>query len=389
MPRSVESIAPSRSAAGRMRRLVYQLRTEASTPVRDAVAVALGAFVGCSPWYGFHLAICWGLGRLLQLNRLKMYLAANVSNPVAAPFLVLGELQVGAWMRRGELHALTLESVRSTDPWTFGADIVIGSIVVGGGLGLVLGLATWLGTRGRDADPFFSALVSKASDRYVTTSITAWEFARGKLRGDPVYRTVVMDGMLRSGGTLVDVGCGQGLMLALLAEAAAASQFGDWPAGPPPPVFDRLVGIEMRRSVAAVAHQALGEVATIVEGDARSQAPATCKAVLFFDVLHMMPAADQEALLRRMAGSLEPDGVIVVREADAAAGWCFSAVRAGNKLKALVFGHWHQGFQYRTADEWRDCFTAAGFDVEARGAGDGTPFGNVLFILTPSLRASA
>jgi SAM-dependent methyltransferase len=198
-----------------------------------------------------------------------------------------------------------------------------------------------------------------------------------------------MGGVLRPGGTLVDVGCGQGLMLALLAETAAASQFGDWPVGPPPPVFDRLVGIEMRRSVAALARQALGDDATIVEGDARTHVPTNCRAVLFFDVLHMMPADDQEGLLRRMAGSLEPDGVIVVREADAAAGWRFTAVRAGNKLKALLFGHWRQRFQFRTADEWKDCFTAAGFDVDARGAGEGTPFGNVLFILTRSLRASA
>ena len=80
---------------------------------------------------------------------------------------------------------------------------------------------------------------------------------------------------------------------------------------------------------------------------------------------------------------------VLCGEADAAAGWRFSVVRAGNRLKALLFGHWHQGFRFRTADEWRDCFTAAGFDVEARAAGEGTPFGNVLFILTRSLRASA
>src|SRR5687768_3829967 len=108
------------------------MRTEASTPARDAAAVGVGVFVGCSPWYGFHLALCWILGRLLRLNRLKMYLAANVSNPVAAPLIILSELQTGAWIRRGSIHVLSMETVRTTDPWTFGADIVVGSVVVGG-----------------------------------------------------------------------------------------------------------------------------------------------------------------------------------------------------------------------------------------------------------------
>ena len=68
----------------------------------------------------------------------------------------------------------------------------------------------------------FADLVRRASDRYLATSITAWEFARGKLRGDPLYRDGRSPaGCCAPGGTLVDVGCGQGLMLALLAEAAA------------------------------------------------------------------------------------------------------------------------------------------------------------------------
>ena len=49
------------------------------------------------------------------------------------------------------------------------------------------------------------------------------------------------------------------------------------------------------RRVAAIARQALGDAATIVEGDARTHCENGSRVVLFFDVLHMMPAADQEA----------------------------------------------------------------------------------------------
>jgi uncharacterized protein (DUF2062 family) len=372
--------------AGQMRRLVRDLRTEASGAGREAMAVGAGVFIGCLPFYGFHLLICLAAGTLLRLNRLKLYVAANVSNPFMAPVLILSELQAGALVRRGELRSLTLDAVKQIDPWNVGADLLLGSVIVGAMLGLVVGSATWLLTRDGADDPFFAGLVRRASDRFVATSIVAWEFARGKLRGDPLYQTVLMRGVLPSGpsaGTLVDVGCGSGLTLALLAEAAACWREGEWPREmPAPPVFDRLVGIELRPRAARLARRALGDAVTIVEADARHSAPARCDVILFFDVLHMMAHADQEQLLGSMAELLAPSGVILVREADAAAGWRFQAVRAGNRLKALAFGYWRQPFHFRTSAEWSALFERLGFSVARRGTGDGTPFANVLFVLT-------
>ena len=63
-----------------------------------------------SPLYGFHLAICWVVGSLLGLNRLKMYFAANISNPFVAPWLVFAEVQLGAWLRRGSFHPLSRDN---------------------------------------------------------------------------------------------------------------------------------------------------------------------------------------------------------------------------------------------------------------------------------------
>jgi uncharacterized protein (DUF2062 family) len=376
--------SPSRPTpfAGHVRRLVYDLRTEGSGPGRDAASIGVGVFVGCSPFYGFHLIICWVFGRLLRLNRLKMYLAANVSNPLMAPLIVFLELQAGAWIRRGSFHALTLEAVRATDPWTFGADLLLGSLIVGGVIGALAALATWAATRAGKADLGFTELARRASDRYVAISITAWEFARGKLRRDPVYRTVVTGGVLPSGGTLIDVGCGQGLTLAALAEARRLWVEGVWPSAvPAPPIFDRLVGIELRPGVASIASRALDGDATIVRADVRETSPERCRTVLMFDVLHMIPADDQLQLISAFAGALEPGGVVLVREADAAGGWRFEAVRTGNRLKAIAFGNWKQRFHFRSAREWEACFERLGFLIERRATHEGTPFANLLFVL--------
>jgi uncharacterized protein (DUF2062 family)/ubiquinone/menaquinone biosynthesis C-methylase UbiE len=365
-----------------LRRFLHGLRTEADGPGREAAAIGAGVFIGALPFYGFHLLICLVAGSLFRLNRLRLYLAANISNPVMAPFLIFSELQVGALVRRGELRSLTLDAVKRIDPWSFGVDILLGSLIVGAALGLTIGGTTWLLTREGDDDPLFAGLVRRASDRFVSVSILAWEFARGKLRGDPLYRTVLMDGVLPSGGTLVDVGCGTGLMLALLAEADSTFRTGKWPAGAPaPPVFDELVGIELRPRVARLAMSALGESAAILQADARDAALEGADAVLFFDVLHMMPAGDQERLLASMARRLRPEGVMLVREADAGAGWGFRTVRAGNRLKAVAVGRWRQTFHFRSAAEWTALFQRMGFAVTCHAAGEGTPFANVLFVL--------
>jgi hypothetical protein len=141
--------------------------------------------------------------------------------------------------------------------------------------------------------------------------------------------------------------------------------------------------------VARLAQSALGGEATIVAGDARTATPEACHAMLFFDVLQMMPHADQERLLASIGPRLAPAAVVLVREADASAGWRFRAVHVGNTLKAIAFGQWGQRFYFRTSAEWVALFERLGFVVTRRTMGDGTPFANVLFCLTLAPRGSA
>jgi SAM-dependent methyltransferase len=373
-----------------VRRLFYGLRTEGAGAGREATAVGVGVFIGCLPFYGFHLLLCWVTGWLFGLNRLKVYIAANISNPLIAPTLIFTELQAGAWLRRGAFHALTLQTAKTTDLSVFALDILAGSLMLGATLGAAVALVTYLLMRGTADDAMFIDLVRDASDRYLTASITAWEFARGKLRSDPVYRATGCGGLLPSGGTLVDIGCGGGLTLALLAEARTRYSEGRWPAAwSPPPRFDRMIGIETRARSASAARQALGSDATIVHGDARTTDVRPCRAVLLFDVLHMLRAPEQETLLATVSAGLEPGGVVLIREADASGGWRFALVRLGNRVKALAFGHWRQPFHFRTPDEWLACFASHGLAGQVRPMGAGTPFANVLFRVTVPAHASA
>jgi len=361
---------------GGLRRIFYDLRTEASGRGRDAAALGVGTLIGCSPFYGFHLLLVWCIGWLLRLNRLKMYLAANISNPLVSPLLVLSELQVGAWARRQDFHQLSLSEIRTTNAWTYGGDLLLGSLIVGTTLGLAVAAATYL-TAG-DRDPL-ARLWERASDPYLPHSITAWEFARGKLRGDPLYRATAAAGLLRDGPTLVDVGCGQGLTLSVLAEAPRLWAEGGWPDGAlPPPRFARLVGIELRPRVARLAQQALGPAVEVRSSDARDSTFPQADTVLFFDVLHLMPPEDQERVIARASAALSPGGTILIREADPAGGWGFTAVRLGNRLKSIVVGRWRQRFHFRTAGAWASLLARHGLQVAVQPMGGNTPFANLL-----------
>lgn len=372
--------APSPTpAAARARRFARELRTEAATPARRAAAAGLGVFVGCTPFYGLHLALSYGLAWLFGLSRLTVYLFANISNPLVAPFLVFAEVQVGGLVRRGAFYPLTVDALRAMRPWTFGIDLVVGAAIVGALLGAAMGLAVYQGLRRRPRPGRFERLAFAAADRYVDGSFTAWEFGRGKLRGDPVYRAALCDARLPSGGTLVDFGCGQGLMLALLVEATDADAAGAWPP-PAPPSFERLIGVESRSNVARLARLALGEAAEIHEIDGRDFVFPPCRVVLCFDVLHMMPPTDQARLLARMRDALQPGGVLLVREADATSPH-FWRVRVGNRAKAILTGAWRQPLCFRDADDWTALFTSLGFVVERVEGERAGAFGNVLFRL--------
>jgi hypothetical protein len=138
--------------------------------------------------------------------------------------------------------------------------------------------------------------------------------------------------------------------------------------------------VETRPKAAAIARRALGPEAEIVTEDVRRRPLPPARAVLLFDVLSLMPERDQDALLAVVLSSLESGGVLLVREADATAGWRFRAVRAGNWIKACWVGRFRQEFHFRSLAEWRGWLEQAGLEVEVRPMGMGTPFGNVLLV---------
>lgn len=381
-PATAATVVPAGPAVHRLLRPIYnlhvRLRTEGDSPGRQAAAVGIGLFVGCSPFYGLHLAICVALASLLRLNRIQTYLAAQISVPVVAPFLLLGEIEAGRLLRGAGWLPLDLAALRRLNPWQFGLDLVTGSLVVGGVLGALAAAITWHTVRRLRREPEKNALIDDTARRYVESGPFAWEFVRGKLRYDPVYFHLLQGGGLPREGRLCDLGCGRGIVLALLATARGQEERGTWPAGWPAPPRLSLAGIEGRRSHAEIAAKALGGEAEVAHGDLRSAGLPEADLFLLLDVLHYLGAAAQEALLDRIATALPPGGTLLLRDADAQGGARFAATRVQERLCALARGHFRQRFHYRTATAWMELLEKRGLTATREPMAMGTPYANVL-----------
>jgi len=208
-------------------------------------------------------------------------------------------------------------------------------------------------------------VVKDAVARYTASSRIARIVMRGKLRGDPVYREL-LDRGIGAARTVVDLGCGRGLLLALI---VAARRGADRP---------ELHGIEVAASAARTARLALGDAATIVEADLAKESLPPCDAVTLLDVAHYLTVPVQDELWTRVRAALRPGGRLFVRDADAAAGVGFLAIRAAERFAAIRDGDGRRPFAYRTAAELRGRLEAAGFTVTAAPMRRGTPFANVL-----------
>ncbi len=230
-------------------------------------------------------------------------------------------------------------------------------------------------------DAALRCLLDAASRPFQETGRYAWHFARGKLRRDPVYFTLLEQGILPDAGTLLDLGCGQGILLALLVAASERFRRGEWPAGwPPPPGHLDLRGIEVLEGRAGAARAALGDRARIECRDIRDAQWPACSAVVMLDVLYHFTGQEQEDLLRAAARALTPGGVLILREADSGAGIRFRVTRWMERLSCTLRGIPWRGHQYRSAAQWAELLDALGFAVRAEPMSRGTPFANVLFV---------
>ncbi|MBD8083589.1 DUF2062 domain-containing protein [Chryseobacterium caseinilyticum] len=108
-----------------------------------AFSIALGVFVGFSPFWGFHTLLVISLSVLFKLNKVLAFIASNVSLPPFIPFIIVASLFLGSSFVAGESDIFNQE-------WNFELvknhflQYIIGSMILAISMSAISWIATFL-----------------------------------------------------------------------------------------------------------------------------------------------------------------------------------------------------------------------------------------------------
>ena len=232
-----------------------------------------------------------------------------------------------------------------------------------------------------DPDAAWRAILDAATAGYQGTDAHALRFSRAKLGNDRVFRHVLEQGLIPPGAQVVDAGCGQGLFASLLRAAGAVARAGRWPvAWAAAPLDARVTGIDLLDLDLQRARSALGDAATFVHADMRRFDFPPCDRIAFFDTLHYIAPAEQDAVLARARSALRPGGALILRVHDAGAGARYRFGLWVDRVTMLLHGGGFGRLAGRPLDGWRARLEALGLAAEAMPMNGRPPFANLLIV---------
>jgi len=305
---------------GALGRTIQRLRGSELTPLRFALSVAVGLWVGCQPLYGLHFFLCAALTIPLRLNFLVAYAAAHISIPPSLPFLWFLALQLGSLFFTGGWMDLSTADFRPDRAADLGAKLVVGSLLLGSILAVAGGVLAYFalrlfGSRRGGPSPALrlEAAIGRTARRYRKAPPAIRHYVRFKLLLDPLaeqlysaLRTFVPEAEAGARLEVVDAGTGRGQYALLLHELG---------------ISKATIGFDHDADKIAAATIAAESVeATFSARDLRQGPYPDCDLVLLFDVLHYLSSEEQAAVVGLACGALRSGGHVLVRETDRGAG---------------------------------------------------------------------
>jgi len=111
---------------------------------KKSAAIALGIFIGISPFWGFQTVLLFTFAALFRLNKVIAYLASNVSFPPFIPFVIYGSLKMGSYFVSNDAPLILESSVTLDDIQKNATQYIVGSLILASVLALTFGLISYL-----------------------------------------------------------------------------------------------------------------------------------------------------------------------------------------------------------------------------------------------------
>lgn len=226
---------------------------------------------------------------------------------------------------------------------------------------------------------FYRALANDAAERYRPAGRFACHFAYGKLTRDPAFALILRHGLLTRAGRMLDLGCGQGLIAALIEAAGARREAWpeDWPL---PPSATAYLGIDVHRRDIDRAGRSVDGMARFVCADIRNASFAPADTIVLLDVLHYLDSDAQDDLLRRARDAFEGEGMLLLRVADESPSLRCRFTHAVDRIVMALRRHRFAPLHGRPLTAWIHTLEALDFEVTATPMPPGLPFPNVLLV---------
>lgn len=132
----------------------YLFRTHES-PIVKASSVALGAFMGIAPFWGFQMLIVIFLAWVLKLNKALAILVSNISIPPMIPIILYFSYKMGAiWIPDNHLEISFSKNLDLEDIHRNFIQYIVGSLTLATVVAIVLGSITfvWVSAKKNKSD---------------------------------------------------------------------------------------------------------------------------------------------------------------------------------------------------------------------------------------------
>lgn len=110
---------------------------------KKSAAIALGVFIGISPFWGFQTILLFTFAALFKLNKVIAYLSSNVSFPPFIPFIIYGSLKMGSYFVSTDVPLILDSSITLDDIQKNATQYIVGSLILASVSALFFGLLSY------------------------------------------------------------------------------------------------------------------------------------------------------------------------------------------------------------------------------------------------------